>query len=215
MKCAWSARAISRPRCSRRCAGRRRRVHQHRRARRRRPAGAGGARRRPAGARAGQPEDRARRGDPRGHRPDHRRAHPCARQRRGAGPLAPRRRRLSPVAAAAPPRHRRRRVDDPRRRPHRRRLGLPPGRRLGCRRHRGAGLVLRRSAARRARELWERALAPMGLALLQRVVRHARDARRACRPGAGPALRDQGADDPALRRADRGPAATTVRWWSR
>ena len=39
---------------------------------------------------------------------------------------------------------------------------------------RRAGLVLRRRGET-ARELWERALAPMGLALLARVVRHARD----------------------------------------
>ena len=48
-----------------------------------------------------------------------------------------------------------------------------------------------------ARELWERALAPMGLALLARVVRHAQRARRAAGAGAGPALRDARADDPA------------------
>ena len=48
-----------------------------------------------------------------------------------------------------------------------------------------------------ARELWERALAPMGLDLLARVVRHAARARRAAGAAAGRALRDAGADDPA------------------
>ena len=66
-----------------------------------------------------------------------------------------------------------------------------------------------------ARELWERALAPMGLELLTRVVRHAREHGRAAGRGAGPALRDPGADDPPRRRADRGrPLDAPPRWSS-
>ena len=57
-----------------------------------------------------------------------------------------------------------------------------------------------------ARELWERALAPMGLELLGRVVRHARDHGTLPAKHAGRPLRDARADDPARRRADRGCA---------
>ncbi len=126
-------------------------------ARRRRPAGRGraeGRRRRP---RAGQSQDRSRGGHSRRHRHHRRRAHARAGEQRGAGAVAPGRHRLSPVAAAAPSRHRRGGMDDPRRRPDRRRLRLPPGRRLGCRRRGRAGLVLCRQGRIRARPLGARA----------------------------------------------------------
>ena len=62
-----------------------------------------------------------------------------------------------------------------------------------------------------ARELWERALAPMGLELLTQVVRARARARQRAFVQAGRALRDAGADDQANRRADGGEASP----WSR
>ena len=167
-----------------------------------------------AGARAREPEGRARRGDPRGHRPHRRRPHACARERRGAGALAARRHRLSPVAAAAPSRHRRGRVDDPRRRPDRRRLGLSPGRRLGRRRDRRAGLVLRRARARRRASCGSARSRRWACALLGRGRAPRARPRRAAGAAAGRALRDARADDPPRRRADRGQRRRRPRRWS-
>ena len=59
-----------------------------------------------------------------------------------------------------------------------------------------------------ARELWERALAPMGLASCStQVVRHAREHGSMPALQAGRALRHAGADDQANRIADRGEAS--------
>ena len=145
------------------------------RARGGRPSGRSPRRRPAAGARAGEPEGRARRGDPRGHRSDRRRPHARARQQRGAGAVAPRRRsattrRCCRAIAASP------RSSGPSskatRSPAARSITSPTaGMPAPSPRRTGASSP----AARSARELWERALAPMGLALLGRVVRHARD----------------------------------------
>ena len=71
------------------------------------------------------------------------------------------------------------------------------------------------AAARPARELWERALAPMGLALLARVVRHARDHGGCRRTPQDPRFATKA---PLIRRAvvlteDAPPRPR--RWWSR
>ena len=169
----------------------------------RRSPGARGAGRRRARPRARESEDRAGRRDPRGHRSHRRRAHPRARQQRGAGPLAPRRHRLSSVAAAEASRHRRRRVDDPGARSDRGRIGLSSGRRLGRRRHRRAGLVLRRQGRNRPRIVGARAGAD-GPRAPDQGRSPCRRARRAACLRAGRPVRDQGADDPQDRFVNRG-----------
>ena len=174
-----------------------------RRAGRRRSAGARGSSGRRSCPRPRQSQDRSGKCDSRRHRSHRRRAYACPRQQRGARAIASRRHRLPSFAAAAPSRHRRGGMDDPRRRFDRGRLGLSSGRWLGRGRHCGARLVLRRRGES-ARELWERALAPMGLALLARVVRHADQ--QGTLPGypQDECFADQGADDPPYRFAHRG-----------
>ena len=131
---------------------------------------------------------------PAGNGSHRRRAYACARERRGARPLAPGRRRLPPVVVAAASRHRSRRVDDQGRRPDRRRLGLSPGRRLGQGRHRRPGVVLRRAGRDGARAVGARAGPDR-----PRAPPESRAIRPGARPraeqAAGSALRDQGADD--------------------
>ena len=72
---------------------------------------------------------------------------------------------------------------------------------------RRTGVSLRKSET--ARELWERALAPMGLALLTRVVRHAASMARAGLQ-AGCAFRHARADDPPISFAHRGAQAMII-----
>ena len=171
------------------------------------PAADDGWRSRRGGRRAGprprQSQARAGRGDSRRNRSHRRRAYARPRKRRGARAVATRRHRLPPFAAcraiAASPRWNGR---SSKAITIARRLRLSPGRWMGRRRDREQDwcFVARGESAR---ELWERALAPMGLALLTRVVRHAGDTAR-CPRTRRTSASPPGADDPPNRFAHRG-----------
>ena len=112
-------------------------------------------------------------GDRAQYRPDRDRAQSCPGHQGGAGRRQTRRHRLSPLAAAPPSRHRSDRMDHQGRRSDRRRQHLPPRRPDGCRRHRRPGMVFVKKGET-ARELWERALAPLGQKLLGDVIDYAK-----------------------------------------